>query len=435
MPWQADFADVLGEYDPDTGIPFYDQAFYTVPRQSGKTLLLLAWAFRKCLSEPYRRLAWSAQSGKDARDKWIDELFPMVEASSARALIAPNGLSRGMGNEAIRFRNKSLIRLVSNSTKAGHGKTLHGDCRDEIFADVDSWRDQAFTPGQLTIPDSQTLLTSTAGTAASVIYNNLRREGRNAVKENRDYGLCYVEYSADPDWDYLDTSTYRAHMPAVGHTVTETKVLSAIKAMLLDPKQGHDGVLRAYGNISAGAGDSPIPEPVWERVVNRTATPAGRLSFGVAVAQDRSSSAIAAADEHGNVELVEHRGGTGWVIERMNQITANNPGSGVVLDSGGPAGSLADNIDHCDPWNGSKVIDAHAAFTDAVVEATGIAVRQDTALDKAVSGVVKKNVGDRFVWSRVASTEDVTPLEAATLAWAAARQNEPKYEGPMVAVR
>ena len=107
----------------------------------------------------------------------------------------------------------------------------------------------------------------------------------------------------------------------------------------------------------------------------------------------------------------------------------------VVLDGGGPAGALADKIDGCDVWSGSKVIDAHGVFFDAVVEAEGISVRQNAALDEAVEGAVKKMVGDRFVWSRKAS-EDVTPLEAITLAWAAAqRPGEPSYDGPLVAVR
>jgi hypothetical protein len=75
------------------------------------------------------------------------------------------------------------------------------------------------------------------------------------------------------------------------------------------------------------------------------------------------------------------------------------------------------------------VIDAHAAFFDAVVECEGITVRQDPVLDKAVESAVKKMVGDRFVWSRVASTEDITPLEAVTLAWAEARHAS---RGPMV---
>jgi hypothetical protein len=432
MPWQADFADVLGEYDPATGIPYYRTAVYTVPRQSGKTLLLLAWCARRCLSAGNHRIVWSGQSGKDARDKWIDELYPMITASKMVKVV--EHLGRGKGDEKILFRNGSLIRLVSNSDTAGHGKTNHGSVEDEIFADTDNWREQAFGPSMLTVTDAQTLKTSTAGTAQSTIYNQLRKHGRQAVADSVSEGICYLEYSADKDWDYLDESTYRRHMPAVGHTVSERAVKAAIMGMLLDPNEGEEGVLRAYGNISAGVGEGTIPVAVWERVCAPKVVPEGALVFGVAVAQDRASSSIAAADAAGRVELVENRGGTGWVVDRANELRAAH-GARVVLDGGGPAGALADSIDGCEALSGSTVIDAHGAFFDAVVECEGISVRTDKALDLAVDGAVKKMVGDRFVWSRKASTEDVTPLEAVTLAWAAARRpKESRYDGPLAVV-
>jgi len=428
MPWQADFADVLGEYDPDTGIPYYGTAFFTVPRQSGKTLLLLAWCLRRCMSQPNQRVVWSGQTGKDARDKWTDELFPMITASKLDRVM--KALGRGVGAEKIELQNGSIIRLVSNSDKAGHGKTNHGSAEDEIFADTDNWREQAFGPSMLTVPDSQTLKTSTAGDAKSTIYNSLRLAGRNAVMEGKDSGLCYLEYSCADDWDYLDESTYRLHMPAVGHTVSEKSIKKAINGMLLDPTKGPEGVLRAYGNIPAGAGSGAvIPLVVWQRVCRPDVQVEGSgLVLGVAVSNDRSSSSIAVADRSGRVELIDAQGGTGWVVDRANEL-AKKWRAKVVLDSGGPAGALADSIKRCTAMNSSQVIKSTGAFFDAVVEMNGITVRADPLLDAAVDGAVKKEVGDRFVWSRVASTEDITPLEAVTLAWAEARHAS---RGPMV---
>ncbi len=429
MPWQNDFADVLGEYDPDTGIPFYRTAFDTVPRQSGKTLLELAWAARRCMSAPAQRLAWSAQTGKDARDKWIDELYPMIQHSELYPAI--RRLGKGRGDEVILFKNDSLIRLVSNSDKAGHGKTLHGSVEDEIFADTDNWRAQAFGPAMLTVRDAQSLHTSTAGTMGSTIYNSLRKAAREAVSENADTGICYLEYSADDDWDFENPETYWRHMPALGHTITVAAVQSEIRRMLLDPNQGEEGVRRAYGNITAGAGSgSVIPLTVWERVCDPAVhvDSGSGLVLGVALSQDRSSSSIAVADRGGQVELIENRGGTGWVIERANEL-AKKWRARVVLDGGGPAGALADSIKRCDALNAPTVIKATGAFFDAVVEMTGISVRTDPVLSAAVEGAVKKEIGDRFVWSRSASTEDVTPLEAATLAWSEARHQS---RGPMI---
>lgn len=428
MPWQQEWADVVGEYDPVTGIPYYKLAFFTVPRRQGKTLFLFSWTMRRMLTGRRQRVAWSAQSRADARELWLDELYPLIEESSLKAVASH--LGKANGGEHIKLKNRSVMRLVAPGKKTGHGKLLHASAEDEIFADEDAWRDQAFGPAMLTVADAQTVKTSTAGTMRSTHYNNLRRQGRESVLEGVDSGICYLEFSADDDWDYTDPNTYWGHMPALGYTITPASVKSEIDKMLIDPDEGEEGVKRAFGNITAGAGKGAvIPQPVWERVCGREVRPEGARVFAVAVSQDRSSSAIATCDPAGNVELIENSGGTGWVVERANQLAKDHRGV-VVLDGGGPAGALADSIPKCEPMSSQDVYRAHGAFFDAVVEATGIRVRQDVALDKAVEGAVKKMLGDRWVWSRTASTEDVTPLEAATLAWAKARfPGQPPKQG------
>src|SRR5262245_55344483 len=50
MPWQRLAADVGGEYDPATGVPYYREVIITIPRQSGKTTLFLSWQIDRCLA-------------------------------------------------------------------------------------------------------------------------------------------------------------------------------------------------------------------------------------------------------------------------------------------------------------------------------------------------------------------------------------------------
>lgn len=421
MPWQHELAAVAGEYDPDKGVPYYPLVFYTVPRRNGKTLWMFSWTLRRMLGGKRRRVAWSAQSRSDARELWLDELYPMLEDSKLAPVI--DHLGRANGGELIRLKNKSVMRLVAPGATSGHGKGLHASAEDEIFADTDTWRDQVFGPALLTVADSQTVKTSTAGTMASTHYNALRRAGREAVSEGRDEGMCYLEFSADDDWNYEDPNTYWDHMPALGYTITPAKIKAEIDKMLIDPKEGPEGVRRAFGNLTAGAGKGAvIPKAVWARVCDGGVVPDNvGARFAVAVAQDRSSSSIAVADKSGRCELLDSAGGTGWVVQRANDLLAKHKGTRVVLDGGGPAGALADSIDRCDTMGPADVYRACGAFFDAVVEARGIAVKSDPVLDASLEGAVKKMLGDRWVWSRSASTEDVTPIEALTLAWAGAR--------------
>src|SRR6266704_4497442 len=127
MPHQRLIADIGGEYDSVTGLPAYRIIIVTVPRQTGKTTLFVAFQVHRCISPRWaqpQRSAFTAQSGKDARDKWMDELFPLIRRSKVlKPLVAR--IYEGMGNEYIRFTNGSLIRLLSTAASSGHSKTLH----------------------------------------------------------------------------------------------------------------------------------------------------------------------------------------------------------------------------------------------------------------------------------------------------------------------
>src|SRR5216684_4375530 len=258
MPWQRDFADIGCEIDPRTGLPAYRKVVATVPRQQGKTTLFLSWQLNRCLSprwEQPQRSAFTAQSGKDARDKWLDELYPLIRRSRALKPLVAN-MAVGMGNEYIRFVNGSMIRLLSTSSSSGHSKTLHQAVLDEIWHDTDSRREQGLGPSMLTIDNAQVLICSTAGTAASVVLDRYMELGRAAVEADSGNEIAYVNYSAPDGWDPMDDDSYFGFMPALcpappcrcgggewRHTVTMDAIRSERGSM--DPVE----FARAYGNI------------------------------------------------------------------------------------------------------------------------------------------------------------------------------------------
>ena len=422
MPWQREAADIGCEIDPATGLPAYNEVFVTVPRQSGKTLLYLTWQIDRCLSwgRP-QRSAFTAQTGKDARDKWLDELFPLIEGSDLAPLVAAGGINRGMGNEAIHWKTGSLIRILSTSTASGHSKTLDQAVMDEVWHDVDDRREQGLRPAMITREDAQLLVCSTAGTAASTVYNRKVAAGRRAVGEDAGHGMAYIEYSAPDEWEPEDRDSWWSFMPALGHTVTPTRIEQERLAMSAGEFK------RAYGNHPTAVIDSVIPADQWERVCNPTAKPEGELRFGVDVAEDRSSAAITAAGSNGVIELIEHKAGIGWVADRCNELTRAH-GVKVALDAGGPAGVLTDSLEDADPLGSRDVLHLCGAVYDAIVEGQ-IVFRRDRSFDAAVAGAVKKPVGDLWAWSRKGSVADVTPLMAATLSF----QGKVVEREPMIA--
>jgi hypothetical protein len=410
MPWQEFVSDVGCEYDPRTGRPFYNEIVVTVPRQSGKTVLYLTWQIDRCLNwGRLQRSVFTAQTGKDARDKWLDELFPLVENSELAAFIPRHGINRGMGNEALKFKNGSLIRILSTSSASGHSKTLDQAVMDEIWHDADDRREQGLRPAMITRSDRQLLVCSTAGTAASTVYNRKVTLGRAAVEVDSGQGIAYFEWGAPEDWDPDDEASWWTFMPALGHTITPECIGSERDAM-------PDGEFRrAYGNVPTAGTEVLVPPELWERVNMADARPQGRLRFGLDVAEDRSSAAIVAFGANHTFEVVEHRAGDlGWVVKRCNELTAEHKAR-VAIDATGPASGFAESLHRCDIVKGPDVLRACAALFDAIIE-NRVTFRQDPAMDAAVVGAVKRVVVDMWAWSRRGATADVTPLMAATLA-------------------
>lgn len=412
MPWQRLVADVGCELTP-AGLPAYREVFVTVPRQSGKTTLFLSWQLDRALNwgRP-QRSAFTAQDGQSAKEKWRDELFPLVESSRLAPLVRKTTV--GAADTAMHFKTGSFIRVLSSSASAGHSKTLHQAVMDEVWHDADDRREQALRPAMITIPDAQLLVCSTAGTMASTVYNRKVAAGRKAVAEDTGSGIAYFEWSAPDEWDPDDEDSWWEFMPALGHTIGP----EAIRAEQHDGGMTPEDFRRAYGNRPTGAMDLVIPYEVWEKVSQPDVQPTGDHSLGLDVAEDRGSAAIVAFGG-GVLELIEHHPGTGWVVDRCNELTAKL-GARVARDAGGPAGALQ-GLERCDDLAGKDVVKACGSMYDAVMNEL-VQFRADPAFNAAVEAAVKRPVGDNFVWSRKHTAADVTPLMAATLA----RANEAK---------
>lgn len=416
MPWQRLVADVGGELDPDTGLPVFHEVAFFVPRQSGKTTEILAWEVQRALGWGIpQHVLYSAQTGLDARKKLIDDQVPVLERRKSKLGITR--ILKGMGGEAVQFRNGSRITLMASTIEAGHGKTIHLGVRDEFFADVDDRRAQAMEPAMSTVEDAQILTASTMGTDLSVPLNTLVERGRQAVLRDRRDGIAYFEWSADPDSDLEDEEEWWEFMPALGHTISIEAVRRAKE--LLTPGEFR----RAYGNIATKSDERLIPAATWDLVCSPDASPQGTLTFAVDVNEERSAAAIVACSADKTLEVIEHRAGIGWLLDPSDEhsIPALNRKWGSpewAYDASGPAGSLKQDLDSLHvrqhPLAGREFIEACGAFFDDVIERK-LSVRRHPSLDAAVAGAARSMVGDAWKWARKTATVDLAPLIAATV--------------------
>lgn len=407
MPWQEQVALTACELLPN-GRPAYREVFVTVPRQSGKTTLFLSWQIHRCLYWPTlpQRSMFTAQTGKDARDKWLDELFPQLEESELAPLI--RRINRGIGNESVQWKTGSLIRLLSTASGSGHSKTIHQAVLDEIWHDLDDRREQGLRPAMITVPDAQLLICSTAGTNESVVYNRKVIQGRQSVEEDSGEGVAYFEWSAPDEWDPEDEESWWSFMPALGHTIGPEAIRAELHAM--EPGE----FKRAYGNRPTAGADLIFPPGAWEAVNSQSAKPAGRIRFGFDVTEDRSQGAISACG--GDViELIDAQEGVDWIVPRCKELRKRHGGT-ISTDFGGPAGILAKelNLTRREKISGRDINQACAGMYDAIIERK-VTIRHDPRMDLSVEGAIKRPIGDNWVWSRK-SGADSSPLWSATLA-------------------
>ena len=437
MPWQRHVADVALEVDPDTGLLAYREVNLTVPRQSGKTLLLLCAMVHRAQGFGRRqRILYTAQTRNDARRKWEDEHVQILEHSPLRPLFT---VRKSNGSEAIRWRNGSMHGITSSTEKAGHGETLDMGVIDEAFAHEDARLEQGLRPTMITRPQPQLWVVSTAGTRRSAYLRKKVDAGRARCELGLTDSVAYFEWSAPGGEDGLDPAdpeTWRTCMPALGHTVSLAAIRAEFEGMALSEFR------RAY--LNQWPDDAPdewlvISQTAWNDQLDPASEAADPVAFAIDANPERSAAAILMAgarpDSDGrHVETVDYRPDIGWVVGRMVELAERWSPCRVVLDPAGPAGSLLADLERKLAPLGVEVTKpttreaAHAAqgLFDAVKERT-LTHLDDAPLASALAGAQKREIGDMWLWARKGLSVDICPLVAGSLAlWGFATRPEPE---------
>jgi len=254
MPWQSDVSDVALEH-ADGRMAYRDVAV-TVPRQSGKTTIMLALIVHRLIAAPDQAVLYGAQTRIAARGKLFDVLWPRVRRSPLGPMFK---LERAMGYETLRCSNGSTLRLLSSEESAGHGDTLDLVVLDECWSMGPS-TEQGVRPAMVTRKNAQLWMLSTAGTDKSVWWRSKVEAGRLSAQTGGDKGLAYFEWSAGEDLAVMDSASWPLFMPALGHTIDESVVEADLAVMA--PAEWR----RAYANQwpdESAEGWTVIPQDVW----------------------------------------------------------------------------------------------------------------------------------------------------------------------------
>lgn len=384
-------------------------------------------------------VVWSAHEFLTAQSAFLD-LDELIGGSDWLRKRVKH-IYRGNGDEAIKLTSGS--RLIFKTRTRGGGRGLSGSkvVLDEAFA-LQPMHMGALLPTLSAQPDPQVVYGSSAGLTDSEVLRGVRDRGR-AGEEPR---LAYFEWCAPPPSEACDSGESCSHAlgaegcgcdkpelwqranPAMGRRITADYIAAERRAL---PPEEFGRERMGWWDDPTG-GDSPIPQDQWKDLVDtespRPEYPA--LALDVTPEQDMATIASAGrlADGSMHVDVLEHRSGAAWAVDRLAELAEQLSPCAVVLYPGGQAGAYIPTL--CE---GDFGLDAasgywrlHLASKREYAQACGALVddvhsgelrhRDRTELNDAVAGVRKKPIDDAFTWSRQDSTVDISPLVAVTLA-------------------
>jgi len=444
MPWQKYVSDVALEIDPETGLFAHREVGLSVSRQQGKTELCLGAQVHRSLAWQRQNIVYAAQTRGMARQRWEDEFWEKISGSDLARMAR---IRKSNGNEAILWgRTRSKMGITANTEKAGHGPPLDLGFIDEAFAHEDDRLEQAFSPAMLTRAMAQLWWASAGGTTKSAWLNKKRENGRALIEAlwaalAEDAAAprpraAYFEWFAPEDMDRADPATWRATLPALGHTVTEAIIAAELEKM--DPAEFD----RAYLNRTrkpTPPTDPNVPKAKWPGLVDAGSKANTDVALAIDISQDRKRASIAAAcrrpDGKVHLEVVAHRAGTDWVVPAMVRLHKLwNPVAVAVASAGAPAGSLIDDLiaagidvpkDKEHPERGDLAVmrsgditEACGQMADAMNQGTVVHLDQ-VPLTAAVNGARTRRNGDAWTLDRTSSLTEISPLCAVTFArWA-----------------
>ena len=426
MPWQRYVVDVAMEIDPETGLLWYGEVDLTVPRQSGKTTIVLAVATHRALawSTP-QNIVYTAQTRGAARKKWADEHVVALTKSVFADLMGRPRYAND--SEHLPWNNGSRYGIEAGTETAGHGSVYDLGFIDEAFAPESERREQALRPAMITRPEPQLWVLSTAGTAASLYLKGKVDAGRLRVQSGRETRVAYFEWSAADDADPADPAVWFTCMPALGHgrpvlgehTVTQQAVETVREGM------GDRGFRRAYLNqwVSALRAEQVITPEAWLAAQDPGSRAPAEMPrcIAVDVSPFREHAAIAVGgvrpDGLRHLQVVECGPGSDWVVPRVLEMVSDPDRTigGPIVLCGAAAAAYAEEFADADIETHVLSLGETRTACANLVDDVPVLVRHvdQAELNLAVANAVRRGSSDAWVWDKRGDV-DITSLVAVT---------------------
>lgn len=367
------------------------RAVVEIPRRGSKTTSIFMLLLGRCLSRPGYQVTFSAQTGVAGSRRlreWKQRLDavrppddlnlppwmrgqPRQTKRQERALAlfgedleGPAAAEDRRGfrillgevGKGIYFENGSTFLVLSPDPSAYRGEAADVSWVDEaqeIDPEVGDDLLAAIRPLQDTKPGSSILLSGTAGEARTgPFWTNLDR------LRSGDPKIGGLDFAAPEDtpWEVVENEATAMALlatvhPGIGTLTTEETMLDNYR----DPAIGKPQWAREYLSIWPETfGSVVIDGGLWAAcaLASKPNRPE-RVAFGIDIRPGGSAAAIVAAWRSAKgvayVEVVDHRPGTKWIPERMQELTRRYRGSTIAFDDIAEGKATATEADRLTP--------------------------------------------------------------------------------------
>lgn len=435
--WQEAAIDaILGLGEDDLWASTNDGV--NVARQNGKGVILQAIeafvAFELGSSLGYSTVMHTAHEFATSLEHQLRLEDVIREAPHLHSKVKERGgYKHANGQESINLRDGT--RIIFKARTRGGGRGFSGDLL--------VWDEAMEVPETVIGAQKPTLRASKARYGPKTIYAGsavdqevhlhgvafarIRERGiANAAK------VSYLEFSApfDHPSDLTDEILRdRRFWPMANPSMPEGLIAEETMADEIETMPPRIVAVELYGvgdwPATDGSGAAVIKAETWAERVDLSDPPTPILDpvcFAFDITPDRSSASIGVAgkrgDGHSQVEVVENKSGTGWVVPRLIGLAAEHDGATFICDGYGPATSLLRELEEA-----GIVVEAITAADYAnacglifdLVDQKGLRHRGTAELTAAVKGAGKRPLGERWAWARKGAV-DISPLVACTLA-------------------
>lgn len=420
-PWQDAAGRLILAERPDGKLAaMIDGVGLSLPRQVGKTYLIMSIVFALCILKPGLLVIWSAHHARTHQ-----ETFLAMQAFAARPKVAPCILQifTGSGDEEIRFVNRS--RVLFGARERGFGRGIPGV--DVLIAD----EAQIMTEKAL---DAQLATMNTSSFGLSIFMGTPPRPDdpseafarmRADAWAGRLTDGAWIEFGAEPGDDPDSHATWRKAVPAFPDR-TPVESMLRLRRKLADDSWRREG-LGIWDEFDRMASVFDMDRWAALEVAGDEVPGGGRVAYGIKFSPDGDSVALAVAQRAGDlvhVEGVDHRSmvdGTRWLVDWLLDrwpsaaavVVDGKSGAGAFVKALGRAGMRGRKLTVA---TAEQVITATSSAVTAVSEGTVTHIG-DPVLTAAVRSSGKRSIGrggGYGLQSRDGS--DVTLAEAAVLA-------------------